>query len=62
MCKCIDWLIYSFETSIDGLLPDNKGGVKTRMLNSKMPLKGILEMVKEASLVCEPYREKEGGT
>jgi hypothetical protein len=59
MCRCIDWLVYSFEHSIDAITNDNKGGVRTRMLNSMMPLKEILRMCKEASEVCEPCREKE---
>ena len=70
MCKCIDWLVYSFEYSVNQFSPDNpstpkgyartsKGGARTRMLNSMMPLKDILRMCKEASEVCEPCREKE---
>ena len=59
MCKCIDWLIYSFETSIDGLCPDNKGGKKTRMLNTKYPLKLILDEIKKASEAYECCKEKE---
>ncbi len=58
MCKCIDWLVYSFEYSINKLCPDNKGGMKTRLLNTKMPLKEILDKCKEASEICEPCRER----
>lgn len=59
MCKCIDWLVYSFEHSIDAITNDNKGGVRTRMLNTKMPLREILEQIKLASNECEPCREKQ---
>ena len=58
MCKCIDWLVYSFEYSIDGMSPDNKGGVKTKMLNTKMPLKEIIALIKQASEACEPCKDK----
>lgn len=53
MCKHIEWLIYSLEYSVDSICPDNKGGKKTRMLNTKMPLKEIIDMVRQASKVCE---------
>jgi hypothetical protein len=57
MCKCIDWLVYSFEESVRRYSPDNKGGVQTRMLNTKMPLKDIINEIRKASEVCEPCKE-----